>query len=423
MLIVLCSYVFSDATRNILVAMTNLPDGETLHVLSRALDLTPGPSRPITIVAISERDYSRFGRPLPMAKSLLVDLIEKVRGKNPNAIIVDFDISTRTSTDDTVRLQNLLASWTKVDPPLIFPRELLATENELQFSTEPTSFDGLFDPGRNLFWTNSIFQTGDSQKISAWNLWETPANTCNAILSPQLLLQQLEKTTSIKRLEACLGAQDRGNLCKAQIGCRPEYADFGEGLLNRKTAPVHFVLSDDGLHGPSSEMIRRDDGSRTPALYTWSAGDVLDRPMADLAFTGRTVIIGGAYAQANDRHDTPVGPMEGMRVIANAIATSQPVLSAPIASASLTAAVSTALSIVGLIAFLRLKPIVFGSLYFALALAVYSVLVHAGGPDMAVSVLSHTIGLTAVLVGTESLLSLLLDLIVRRRGWHAIMND
>jgi CHASE2 domain-containing sensor protein len=72
--------------------------------------------------------------------------------------------------------------------------------------------------------------------------------------------------------------------------------------------------------GASSGMARIDSASLAPQFEIIAASTLLAGPTSRDAFKGRLVVLGGSFAEARDIHPTPIGPMPGSAVIANAIA-------------------------------------------------------------------------------------------------------
>lgn len=164
-------------------------------------------------------------------------------------------------------------------------------------------------------------------------------------------------------------------------------------------------------------------GRSEPAFYVWSSGDVASKGVASASIKDRVVIIGGAYASANDRHETPVGRMDGARILANAVSTGNRTLEATALPAWLVDVVIATLSVLSLYGFLTFKPIVFGVLGFGTLMITYACALHLYDVSIASLVARGTIGLTAVLIGTKSFLDLLCDLAVKRRGWRSLLEN
>ncbi|CDZ49752.1 CHASE2 domain-containing protein [Neorhizobium galegae] len=423
---VFCALALTTSISNFLVAATNLPSPETLHILSRALHLDPGPDKPVTMVMIDEVDYAGLGEPVPMRKSHLAALIDKLRPMKPKAILVDFDISSPTASDDMALLETVLSGWSDSDPLLMFPRELT---HQAKGSGEPsamsTAFDQHFLGTRPIFWISSVFQNSEGGGLDEWNLWTTTQNSCEALLSPQLLLYLWPRQGSpveTRKAAACLASAETGGTCAVAPRCDSSANIDHEGLMNRRKAPVRFVLGDDLQKGPSQDFVTTD-GKSKPAFYLWSSGDVLSRGIAAASVQDRIVIIGGAYAKAGDRHDTPIGRMDGARVLANAISTGDRMLEARHVSDFTTNALTVLLATIALVGFLNLKPIFFGLAYFASMLAVYAGALHLADANTAVTIVRGTIGLTAILIGVESVFAFVKDLLCHRLGWRAFLNN
>jgi len=407
-----------------LVVATNLPDLGTMHVLSRALDLDPGPERAVTLINITDKDHTELGAPLPMEKAYLVELVERLRPLGPAAILVDYDISQETAPDDMASLRTLLSGWGEDAPLLMFPRELIPTESG-EMKTVSTPFDDFFSEARPLYWTSTMFQNSEGHQLDEWTLWTTPQGSCEALLAPQLLLhlhRQFRSTDGLHEAAAHLAKADGREGCEQSPSTVRTSAEIYAGLEDRQKAPVYYVLGDDLDQGPSQDLVDLA-GRSEPAFYVWSAGEVLSKGVASASIKDRVVIIGGAYAGANDRHDTPVGRMDGARILANAVSTGDRTLEAETLPPLLITVVITTLSVLSLYGFLTFKPIIFGVLGFGTLVITYASAIHLYDVSTASLVARGTIGLTAVLIGTKSFLDLLHDLVIERLGWRSLLEN
>lgn len=423
--IALCISALTSSTSGFLVAATNLPDLSTLHVLSRALDLDPGPGELVTLVLINDADYAKLGAPMPMQKRYLAKLIGKLRPMAPKAILVDFDISLPTNSNDMASLDNLLSGWEDSDPLLMFPRELTPAPSSFdEVKAVPSAFDAYFSGSRPVFWMSTVFQNSENELLDEWSLWTTPKDSCEALLSPQLLLHLFPKqggAEETRNASACLARRTDGAMCTAVSQCDDSSAVNYSALDSRRNTPVHFVLGDNLKQGPSQDFVSLN-GRSSPAFYVWSSGDLLNRGLDPASIHDRVVIIGGAYAKANDRHDTPIGRMDGARVLANAISTGDRSLEAGKLSPVIVGGIIAMLSIIALVGFLLLKPIFFGLLYFAAMLAVYVIAVHTADISTSALIVRGTIGFTAISIGLESIITFFQDL-SRGRGWRSVLNE
>jgi hypothetical protein len=308
----------------------------------------------------------------------------------------------------------------------MFPKEFSQQPHLPEASSAvSTAFDRYFSGSRPIFWISSVFQNSEGGALDEWNLWTTTRNSCEALLSPQLLLYLSPRQggpMETRKAAACLAGMEAGGICAGAPQCDSSSNIDREQFLNRQKAPVHFVLGDDLRKGPSQDFVAAD-GKSTPAFYVWSSSDVLSRGIAPASVQDRVVIVGGAYAKAGDRHDTPIGRMDGARILANAISTGDRMLGGRHVSDFTTNILAMVLATIALVGFLKLKPIFFGLAFFAGMLAVYAGSLHLADANAAITIVRGTIGLTAVLVGGESVFTFFKDLVCRRLGWRAFLNN
>jgi len=395
-------------------AITENPSLDTIHAVSQGLGFLPTPHKRVTMVRIDDQSFVDWKRPFPINKSIIAGLVRASRYAKPTAIFVDLDISAATSASDNKSLKKLLHEWGPDDPPLLFPRELA-----LNGSALPTDFDQYFVIGKPLYWVSVLFEERDGAKIRNANLWEVPTGTCHALLSPQLFSYALEKggITMVEYAQDYLARQAPG--CVERAGVALD--DLPDWLKTvDKSAPIQFSF-------PKSELAMSRmtiQGSSDPALIQLSAYQFAQRPVAASALANRFVIIGNSYAASGDFHDTPIGEMEGMRVIANAVAHSN---NAPEAKSWPMVASITVYSMLlgGIVVFLTsgLKALVSGPLALLVGIVIYTVCnVHLGSAA-AQSVVRNAIVIWVLVTALQSLESICRGIIVERRSWRSFLND
>lgn len=394
-------------------AITENPSLDTIHAVSQGLGFLPTPHIPVTLVRIDDESFGHWHRPFPFSKAIIAGLVRAARDAKPAAILVDLDISAATTQDDAKLLTELLSNWQSGDPPLLFPRELAPNG-----SAFPTVFDQYFVPGKPLYWVSVLFEERDGAKIRNGNLWEVPTGTCHALLSPQLFSYAHEKggITMVEYAQDYLARGAPGCLGRAAVAPddAPDWLKTAD-----KSAPIQFSF-------PKSEMAMSRmtiRGSSDPALIQLSAYQFAQRPVASSALANRFVIIGNSYAANGDSHDTPIGEMEGMRVIANAVANANNALEAK--SWRIVAGVTVySMLLGGIVAFLTaaLKALVSGPLALLVGIVIYTVCnVHLGS-TAAQSVVRNAIVIWVLVTALQSLESICRGIIVERRSWRSFLN-
>jgi len=403
--------------KEVVDSITDNPSLDKIHAVSQGLGLLSMPSIPVTLVLIDDQSFEAWHRPFPIKKKIIADLIAKARTTKPRAILVDLDISA-DSGDDAEALHQILESWGSTDPPLLFPRELSLDTSGNSLPVAPTDFEQHFKAGKPLFWVNVLFDVGDGGKIRNWNLWEVPKGGCEAVLSPALLAYAYKSggMAMAETAQKYLGAR-YGQDCEEkhlQDGVTvPAWLSEAD-----KSSPIQFSFprTDSAM---SAVMV--EDG-KVPALVQLSAFQFAQRPVASSAMSDRFVIIGNSYDSNGDFHDTPIGEMEGMRVIANAVANSTKAIKAAEYSTKL-AVVLSSMFLGGLVAFatFTFKPLISAPVALLVGIAVYTVCNINLGPAAAQSVAEYAVVIWALVIALESVESICRGFL-KGRGWRSFLN-
>ncbi|MGO8149660.1 CHASE2 domain-containing protein [Rhizobium leguminosarum] len=402
--------------KDVVKGITESPSLDAIHAIAEGLGLLPSPHIPVTLVRIDDPSFAAWRRPFPFSKSLMAELVNIARKENPAAILVDLDISAATSQVDTDVLENLLAQWSEDDPPLLFPKELSVGEDGKTRPLGQVSFDSHFTEGKPLYWVNVLFEQQDDLKIRNWNLWELPEGSCRALLAPQLLhfAHNEGGAKTVRLAEDYLGAREGIDCPKLQFPKIPEWLPSLE-----KSAPIQFSFPRSNT--AVSPITIRDSGA--PALLQLSAFPFTKRPVAASALKGRFVIIGNSYADNGDFHDTPIGEMEGMRIIANAVANSPNAIEAN-SPWKTTAIIVSSMLLGGVVTLLTLalKPLIAGPISLGFGIAIYIVCNIHWGPVAAHSVIQNGIVIWVLAIAFESLESICRGIFIDGRRWRSFLN-
>lgn len=399
--------------------ISSAPDLDQVHGIAEGLGLMPKPTLPVTLVSIDDRTFSSWGRPFPMQKKRLIPLIEAARIGKARSIIVDIDLSTESGAADNAALKAYLAAWPADAAELLLPRELASESGSDRVREHPTAYDEIVRENGNIAWVNVLFGRGADLKLRDWNLWELPEGACTALLAPQLLLQLKELGEKPETIEATTRYLAHRERPECPPVSRATIAQWVREVP--RSAPMQFSF------GHSDEPVSVQEvptaAGTVPALMQWSGLQVEKGQVSNESFKDRHVIIGASHSQSGDFHDTPAGEMEGMRVLANAIASSAGIRNA-------FARISWPVDLFGILigaviawAFVRLKAVVAGLATFIMAVGVYAVATHLFGAVAAHAMITRA-AVMAILAGAfVSIKALLEDLLLRRRGWRSLLGD
>lgn len=398
-------------------SVTDNPNLDKIHAVSQGLGLLALPSVPVTLVRIDDQSFEAWQRPFPITKAIIAGLIEKARATSPRAILVDLDISAGSGKDAKV-LHDLLDSWAPSDPPLLFPRELSFDPDGNSLPALPSDFDRHFKIGKPLFWVNVLFEVGEGDKIRNWNLWEVPKGACQALLSPAMLTYafNLGGTAMVETAQRYLGSREGAD-------CALEGQDMPSAVPRwlsdaEKSSAIQFSFpkSDTAM---SAMMVEDGHG---PALIQLSGYQFAQRPIAASALVDRFVIIGNSYASNGDFHDTPIGEMEGMRVIANAVANSTKAIAAAEYSTKV-AVILSSIFLAGLVAFLTFtfKSLISAPLALLVGIVVYTACNINLGASAAQSVVQYAIVIWVLVIALESVESICRGFL-EGRSWRSFLN-
>lgn len=411
--------LFQDRSSAFVTFTSNPPELDQVHGIAEGLGLMPRPVLPVTLVSIDDETFSSWGRPFPMSKKRLIPLIEAARLGGARSIIVDIDLSTDSGAADVVAFKSYIAAWPVGAAELLLPRELTLDSVSDKVKQHRTTYDDIVESHVNISWINVLFGRGEDLKLRDWNLWELPEGACTALLAPQLLLQLKElgeKPEAIEATTRYLAHRERPN-------CPPvSQATVTQWVREvPRSAPLQFSFGHSDQ--PISTQVVATAAGHVPALMQWSGLQVEKNQVSEESFKDRHVIIGASHSQSGDFHVTPAGEMEGMRVLANAIANSAGIKNA-------IAKTSWPVDLFGILlgalvawAFVRLKAVVAGLTTFVLAVGAYALATHLFGAVAAHAMITRA-AFMAILAGTlVSVKALLEDLVLHRRGWRSLLGE
>jgi CHASE2 domain-containing sensor protein len=411
--------VFQGRSSALLTFTSSPPELDQVHGIAVGLGLMPTPTLPVTLVSIDDETFSSWGRPFPMSKKRLIPLIEAARLGGARSVILDIDLSTDSGAADTATLHSYLSTWPVDAPELLLPRELTVENASGIVSEQPTPYDEIVGDKGNVAWINVLFSRSEDLKLRDWNLWEIPEGACAALMAPQLLLQLKEQGEGAESIEAIghyLAHREKADCPAVSLGTATQWAQEVP-----RSAPLQFTFGyrDQSV---SVQMVETETGT-VPALMQWSGLKVQNGQVSTESFRNRHVIIGASHNQSGDFHDTPAGEMEGMRVLANAIANSAAIKETVATSSILIDFAGVVLGGVIAWAFVRLKAVIAGLATFVMAVGVYALAARIFGAVAAHEVIARA-AFMAILAGAlVSIKALLEDWLLRRRGWRSLLGD
>jgi len=351
----------------IAVALHHFHDSPLLHPLDdAALDWAmrmyrgtapPAGARPLAFIDIDEASWRDWGEPLLTPRDRLAALVRHAADGGAAAIVLDMDLSRPGGAGDAV-LAGALAAWlpdaagaAPTLPPLILARtfRLPPPDGPPALPEErATPFDDLAARAPGIHWGAPLFQQDADGQVRRWNLWTATCGTDGRPLvrpSIQLLLaglldgeetqraalrQALEDAVPTDCGQAAAGSA-HGRAAPHGEGHAAGHHPVAQGTLRLGAREVHLrpqataerVVYQIPWHlapGESRPTVERD-GHPVPVLAVRPAAAVAgatDPASADW-LKGHVAIIGGSYQEARDSYLTPIGPMPGALVVANAV--------------------------------------------------------------------------------------------------------
>lgn len=308
--------------------------------------------RPFVLIDIDDETYSRWQEPLQTPRDKLAGLIRFAAEAGAALVVVDVDLSRRTAGSETYPelaekdriLSDTLTALSvptggatgsdraAVAPvPIILQREIRLGHggaNRGIRALRPSFLDPVVEQAPNLHWGATLFEQSSDAIVRRWVLWVAAcsAGTVEIVPNVQLLAHSLlaegqagaEKVRTALEPSAagdCGASVERGEAPMLRVGDKD--INLSPGDLERRIIYSIPWDWDSRLGGPMVSFM----GVRTPALSRLPAYLITensDTVSPDL-LKGRIVIIGGSFEDSRDVLQTPIGPMPGAAVVANAI--------------------------------------------------------------------------------------------------------
>ncbi len=313
---------------------------DSLSRLSSTIPTGHQQTTPFVFLDIDEATWKSWGSPLITPRDRLAALVKIASPLQPAAIFLDVDLSFPLAEGDTDgQLRALLADYDKkATAPLVLVRSLISTgtaPKEALKERHTVYEGGALSP--KIIWSTTFFEEGPDGLVRRWRLTE---NVCDrgaphTIASAELALAAIaagkkdELTKTLARLTptscgAKAGAEDAKPVLDLGAGRVIRFDE--EETTRRILYSLRWEEADASqatrprFLGPMVEF----RGRQTPLLTVLPAATLLeaktwqDAPLRAL-FAGRIVTIGGSFGESGDIHRTPVGPMPGAVVVANAV--------------------------------------------------------------------------------------------------------
>ncbi len=295
-------YGLSYATRD-LTRFGDLADQAVDRALALSADSDEIPLGPrIVVIDFNDRTLSKLGNPPLIPPSSLALAIEQTVEMQPRAVMIDIDLSWISEADDVERLNNALESSERAGVVLLLSR--VRYPNAVDGRRDvfpPTAFDSAVRESATANWVSAeAIQSGDGIVRSIAPFVEGYANgQLVRVPAPHLIL-------ALKGDEADLAG------ARARFGAGADEKVFLAGaqkidLSQRENSIVRFTDSWPPKSGHRISVL-----PATPLIEQ-------SGPIDDSLIKDSIVVIGSSGSLQGDMHETPLGPMPGAFIIANAI--------------------------------------------------------------------------------------------------------
>lgn len=263
--------------------------------------VTQGRSAPFVMIDIDADTQEAWGAPPYVRRDKLAIILGKVLATQPapKLVIVNVAMGRRTGIDDQP-LREMLERRLREPgmPPLILIRDLRPPAKAGDCpSPRLSALDDVVAAAKGrVFWSSPLFSIDEDHTVRRWRAFETTAT---------------DPLPGVEQLAYAIAAGDRA------AAEPPASAD--PGCAAAQTAAMalsHRILYAISWHADIRPTV---DGApiveSIPALWLSESGpEVVPDQLGS-----KIVIVGVSHADARDIHQTPLGPMPGSLIIANAI--------------------------------------------------------------------------------------------------------
>jgi|GEM_PF-3384497 len=312
-----------------------------VRVLSNTEQATNKTS-PFVLVDLDNRTYLDWGEPQVMPQDHLASLIRSVVKAGALVTVVDLDIRM----EQPEKSAELLALFDELNrnPEILGDRHLVLVKTfkvdggkQLPYKHLRASFlDKAVAQNPNIHWVSSMFTVDQDHIVRRWRLWErgcTQQGTPTILPSVQLFsaMAASDQKAGVSRMyEALKGITPPS--CKA-------WAEKTSATASRATLNIggHEVPLRTGRNGqriiygvpwdleagekrPRIELSGQGKAASTvPVIRRIPARLIAANPNAKLDMKDRIAFVGSSHSESADIHETPIGYMPGVLILANAI--------------------------------------------------------------------------------------------------------
>lgn len=411
---------------------------DQINRLATVLSGPPDGVLPVTLIEIDDTTRAAWGGEATTPHGALAELIAIARERDALAIVVDIALNF----DEVVRpangaLRDVMASYPVAAPPLLLIRVVSFRRSDdgkrIDSLYRTTAYDAAARDKPNVIWVSALPELGSDRVVRHLRLWQAHCEGSGDTASlrevhpapPMALLAALDGCARCAEMDSYLAARAlsecRGQTWQATSAWPP---------FQKSDAAIPYTIDGDGA--PIGTGLIERDGKTIDLVRRFSArllvkhergaergeriGEVDREP-----FAGRVVVIGGTHGDTGDAQLTPFGSMQGMVIIANALAGARAMVEAPDAGAFKQHALAFALFVLFAFIAARLEaaPAALAiGLAGALALVVFSRPVGFGGALQAVATGLAAFGLFKLLDSIAGIAHQWR----RGRGWRAIFK-
>jgi CHASE2 domain-containing sensor protein len=408
--------VFND--RDVMVRWSSVLSGATRQAI------------PVTIIDIDDATLERVGGGDRTPRNLIAQLADLAVSKNAAGIVIDLDTS-RPGPDPVAdkALTDFITGYRTDAPMLMYARRFIDANGkkpatELDLTPLPSILDEPAAGRANVLSVSSVAPLDGDRVIRRWQLSQTlcVSGKGASYASPQLVALALkERQTNARAAVDQFLAGRNAEIC----GEPAASSDWPRNPDMR--ASIWFLFGSDLSDTPIT-MIEHD-GQRTPLVRHIPARTLLGadsqvapaRAVSDQIFAGRIVVIGSSHLDSFDTHITPLGPMPGVFIIANSIASAPATLSA--ARIPTFARTLIAIAIFAALAMLTrpLRAMVAGMTVVAVIIVLLALLGRIMAPSNALTIVVTSTALLALFSGLNSLYEI--GEAWRKHGWRAVLKN
>ena len=301
-------------------------------------------------IDIDERTFQEWKEPLYTPRQQLRTLIQFAADSAARVVVVDVDLATPSG--DAAGDESLKSYFKEFSircgnqaenacPQIILTRSFRRTLPRDELQERRSFLDPVVVNSSHVHWGSPLYLRSSDWLIRGANLWQTSCNgsQANTVPSIPLLARCLWQGHDLDKLRLAIQEHEKGKCddtgrvrSSAETReslhvCGMDIDESGSRLASRilfsvpwSAARVDSEVDEAGTERGEPQEV----GSRSVGwLSTMSAASILNagtrQPVSKELLKDRIIIIGGSFDASGDLHPTPLGPMPGALVVANAI--------------------------------------------------------------------------------------------------------